>query len=62
MARKKKRFELKLDCENAAFEDDMRGEIATILREIATKVEHGALGDVVRDANGNRVGYFELIR
>ncbi len=50
--------ELKINMDNAAFEDDP-GELARILRALADKAENGVSdGDefVARDINGNKVG------
>lgn len=53
-------FTIKFKTENDAFGDDdhemLVSETARILREIADKVENGADGGPVFDANGNRVG------
>jgi len=52
------KFMLKINCDNAAFEDDVRrNEVARILEEIATSLvafhtDHGT----TRDLNGNVVG------
>ena len=56
-------FNLKIDCDNAAFEGDPRPEIARCLREVADSVEAG--GNLskhlnIRDINGNIVGTFVL--
>lgn len=52
---------LSLDTDNAAFEDDRwESEVARILRATAVKVEAGGTGFIVRDANGNKVGKFEV--
>ena len=56
-------FTVKFDCGNAAFADDVDGEIVRILRAIADKVERqGCTGfsEPVRDLNGNTVGAFVL--
>lgn len=51
-------FVLKINCDNAAFEDDQRGEeVARILREVAKQVEEGyTYIPQLHDYNGNRVG------
>lgn len=60
------KFEVALSTNNAAFADDDLGyELARILREVADKVEGGAIvgpGSVIRlfDYNGNRVGFAAL--
>ena len=57
-------FELKIETDNAAFDDenDGRDEIARILRDVATALVHGARTGVLHDTNGNRVGNFTLTR
>ena len=53
---------IKINCDNAAFEDDPTSEVARILRDIADRV-HGDTGFspgrdyTLRDANGNEVGF-----
>lgn len=50
-------FKLKIECDNAAFDDDMRDlEVARILREAADRIENGADFGFCIDVNGNRVG------
>jgi hypothetical protein len=56
-------FCLQIACDNAAFEEDMAGELARILREVASRIEAGEdCGSFVniRDINGNVVGSFAL--
>lgn len=55
-------FRIEFKTDNAAFDDGNRAqEIARILRdEIAFQVRHGALGGIVRDINGNRVGQWSI--
>lgn len=55
-------FKLHFDTDNAAFSDDPANEAARILREIADKLERGESlgGGPIRDANGNRVGHWEM--
>jgi hypothetical protein len=56
-------FRLQIACDNAAFEDNMGGELARILREVASRIERGEdCGSFVnvRDINGNVVGSFAL--
>jgi hypothetical protein len=60
---------LKLDCDNAAFEENRAGEIARILRRLADRVEgdgaaalasgHLAIGGRLFDINGNSCGEWE---
>lgn len=52
---------VKLNCDNAAFEENPGVELARILRELAAKVEqftfeHQTTTFPVRDINGNKVG------
>jgi len=54
-------YNIKIDMDNAAFEDDNTGEIARILRELADRITRGGEllpGDRenLRDINGNTVG------
>lgn len=54
-------FELDFETDNDAFAgEDLIGEVARILREIASKIEGGTYSGGVRDINGNRVGGFHL--
>jgi hypothetical protein len=52
-------FTLTITTDNAAFEEDARGEVARILRALATRIDDGSetLGGLY-DGNGNRVGRF----
>lgn len=59
-------FSLKLDCDNAAFDDGQRpNEIARILRSLANQIEIVPLGDKqvigghLFDFNGNSCGVWE---
>jgi hypothetical protein len=45
-----------INTDNAAFEDDMRGELARILRKLAKDFEQGNNPTTIRDINGNTVG------
>jgi len=61
-------FELRFDTDNAAFEgDDLRPEIARILRKISDEIS-ADYGDilaedfVIRDINGNEVGFWGYSR
>lgn len=57
------RFRVYLECDNAAFAEDMRGEISSVLRDIAQRVEGGedcSLFRSVYDSNGNVCGTFAL--
>lgn len=55
-------FRLAFFTENAAFAgDDLRPEVARILRQVADKVENGmGLEGPINDSNGNAVGYWLL--
>lgn len=56
------KIKIEFDCDNAAFEDDMTGEISCILREIADDIDRSELHDLhgvysrVSDVNGNQIG------
>lgn len=60
------KFELNIDCDNAAFEDGAQAEIARILHNLVCDIEDGRAGDCgkpgesdteqLRDLNGNNVG------
>ena len=58
-------FQLKIDCDNAAFEYDPVPETARILRALAHRLEHGDSFDKFRtvfDINGNDVGRAAFIQ
>jgi len=48
-------FKLIIETENAAFEEDARGEIARILEEVITKIYRGEEPSRINDINGNGV-------
>lgn len=51
------KFNLEMSTKNAAFDEDKKGAIATILRQIADDLDSGgSLDRSVFDVNGNRVG------
>lgn len=51
-----------IDTHNDAFDVDAHGEIARILRELATQIEEGTDRRVnLMDANGNRCGWADGI-
>jgi hypothetical protein len=54
------KFTLEIDCDNAAFEDEMASEIARILRTTAKRVADGEDDMRLRDVNGNTVGYAKV--
>lgn len=55
------KFRLTIDCDSAAFDDDMDAEVANILRNLAEVVfvDHGYKHHVL-DSNGNTVGGWSL--
>lgn len=59
------RFELKIDCDNAAFESDAFDQVAWILTRIAQYISSAAsVGGVVTpvyDENGNKVGHYMML-
>lgn len=55
------KFELKITCDNDAFADDWKNEVARILREASANVSNGHTVMNLRDYNGNTVGYFHYI-
>ena len=58
------RLELKIGCDNAAFEENPRAEVARILREVADKLDdnpsYADFYETLRDINGNDVGRVKL--
>lgn len=63
------KFNLTLDCDNAAFKDDndpeqdlyaCMDEVGRILREVAMHVTGGSVARVLYDSNGNVCGRFIL--
>lgn len=54
-------FALKMETDNAAFDDGGAGaECARILRAVADRLEGGHEDGVLHDLNGNRVGVWSL--
>lgn len=53
------KFTLNIESDNAAMVDDPRRAVAYILASVAEKLDTNDRG-IVRDANGNKVGSFEL--
>jgi hypothetical protein len=49
-------FTLEFRTDNAAFDNSMAHEAARILRDIAYRLECGAVEGFARDGNGNKVG------
>lgn len=60
------RVEIKIDCDNAAFEDNMSQEVARILDTAKAHLKrmHAVMDDdysvALRDINGNKVGFVRL--
>ena len=48
------------DMGNAAFADRPECEVASILRDVANRIEQGTTHGVCRDSNGNTVGNFGM--
>jgi len=53
-------MKIEFDTDNAAFEEDLAGEVDRILRHVAHEVRVGLTTGHVRDVNGNRVGEWSL--
>lgn len=57
------RFEVRIDCNNAAFGDDPRLEVMRLLEELTSKVgRHNGYDkwQSLMDGNGNVVGYWRF--
>jgi hypothetical protein len=57
------RFQLFVNTDNEAFQDDPSTELVRILRDVASRIECGDMYDMFRtilDVNGNDVGGFAL--
>jgi hypothetical protein len=53
---------VEFDTDNAAFGNgDLATEAARLLRDAAERIEQGATTGALRDLNGNKVGYFEVL-
>ena len=50
------KYLIEIDCDNAAFEDNIEGELSIILRRASVKLSNGELDFKLRDSNGNTVG------
>lgn len=50
------KYLIEIDCDNAAFEDNLEGELSIILRRASVKLSNGELDFKLRDSNGNTVG------
>jgi hypothetical protein len=55
-------FTLKFKTDNAAFADDMEGEVSRILTKTARRVADGYVDGPVSDSNGNNIGEWSLDR
>ena len=55
-----KKFVLKINLGNDAFNPSPYEEIARILREMSCKVESGYSDSIIHDVNGNTVGYMGI--
>lgn len=51
-------FILKIDCDNAAFDEWFTDEVARLLRETADRLDNNQTDGKIRDSNGNSVGEF----
>lgn len=49
-------FTIKIDCDNAAFDQAPEAEVARILRDVAQRVVQGQTTVMLFDYNGNQVG------
>lgn len=55
------KFTMQIDCDNAAFDEDCRNELARIIRFVAMSLEDSERRDgKCRDHNGNGVGGWEI--
>lgn len=62
MSERSEIFQVRIALDGSAFEHDREGEIARLLREIASHVEDmGSRSGRVRDHNGNFIGAFETV-
>ena len=52
----RKRFEVKISLENAAFDSDPRPELIRILYDLADRLRNSADSYCLQDENGNTVG------
>ena len=57
-------FTIKIDCDNAAFEECTGVEVARIIRDAAERIDGRPLcegnSQPLRDVNGNTVGHFDV--
>lgn len=56
------KFTVSFNCDNAAFDEDLNGAIARVLRHVANQVaDYGApLSSLIKDRNGNTIGMWRL--
>lgn len=57
-----KSAKLTINLSNAAFEDDLRGELRDIFLDLADRIMYGKIQDpyIIRDSNGNKVGELRI--
>lgn len=56
-----RRFQITFDCENDVFAEDLHNAIADAVLHVSKRVrQHGDLHGIVRDNNGNTIGYYNL--
>ena len=56
------RFTVTIECDNAAFEDDLTCEVARLLRAVARRVEKdGENAGGLADSNGNPCGNYQFL-
>lgn len=55
-----KQFTLTIECDNAAFEDDLEYEVSRILAHVGRQVEDGYNQIYLLDSNGNRCGFAQF--
>jgi hypothetical protein len=53
-------LKITMETDNAAFADDLFGEVARALKIVAGKISSGQESGSIWDSNGNRVGEFDL--
>jgi len=54
------KLKIEIDLDNAAFQDDLRAEVADILRQLAHRLRLKPLTMKLLDSNGNTVGKAEI--
>jgi hypothetical protein len=54
------KFSMKIQCDTAAFADDLTGEIGRALTAVADALGEGGTEGNIRDSNGNTVGKWSL--